>query len=150
MGSPLADLVGTWRGGGAGEFPTMDSFEYEEEIQFLDLGVPALVYQQHAWSSEDQQMLHLETGLWRSDDEGTLAVTISLPRVAEVSEGWIRDGHIELTASSISRAAGGAGLVGVHRRYDLAADMISYHIAMATTGVPDLTTHLTGTLYRVS
>ncbi|MDP3984586.1 MAG: FABP family protein [Acidimicrobiia bacterium] len=142
--------MGTWRGGGAGEFPTMDPFEYEEEIKFLDLGVPAIVCQQRAWSPDDQELLHLETGLRRSDDDGVLAVTIALPRVAEVSEGWIEDGRVELASTSVSRAKGGAGLAAVRRKYELREDTISYDIAMATDGVPTLTTHLIGALRRVA
>lgn len=149
MRSPLEELVGTWRGGGAGEFPTMDPFIYEEEITFLDLGVPAIVYRQRAWSPEHDELLHLETGLWRSDEDDTLAVTIALPRVAEVSEGWIRDGRVELATTSVSRAQGGAGLVAVRREYEVGSDTITYDIAMATVGVPRLATHLIGTLWRV-
>jgi hypothetical protein len=127
----------------------MDDFEYEEEISFVDLGVPALVYQQRAWSPSDQEMLHMETGLWRSDQEGDLAVTIALPRVTEVSEGWIKHGHIELAATSVSRAKNGAGLVATQRRYDCVGDSITYEIAMITEGVAVLAQHLRGELRRV-
>lgn len=147
--SPISHLVGTWRGIGAGEFPTMESFRYEEEISFLDLGVPPLVYQQRAWSPDDQELLHLETGLWRPGESGTLAVTIALPRVTEISEGSIRDGRIELAATSVRRAEGGAGLVAVRRSYEVGQETISYEVEMATEGVPDLTHHLSGTLQRV-
>ncbi|MGH7358076.1 MAG: heme-binding beta-barrel domain-containing protein, partial [Candidatus Rokuibacteriota bacterium] len=44
MASPIAFLAGLWRGTGHGEFPTMDPFDYDEEVRFLDRGVPALMY----------------------------------------------------------------------------------------------------------
>ncbi len=149
MASPIAFLVGLWRGSGHGEYPTMDAFDYEEEIRFVDLGVPALVYQQRAWSPTDGELLHLETGLWRASPEGQLAVTVALPRVTEVSEGTIEDGRIRLQASNVARASGGAGLVAVRREYDHADDVIRYRVAMATEGVPEITHHLSGELRRV-
>lgn len=149
MASPLEVLAGTWRGSGAGEFPTMAPFAYEEEVRFLDLGVPAFVYQQRAWLPDDGSLLHLETGIWRADPEGRLAVTVALPRVSEVSEGRIVDGTITLVATSVRRAEGGAGLVAVERTYRCTGDEIRYEIGMATDGVPDVTHHLAGTLRRV-
>ena len=150
MGSPIAFLAGVWRGSGHGEFPTMDAFDYEEEVRFLDLGVPPLVYQQRAWSPADDELLHVETGIWRSSPEGDLAVTVALPRVSEVSEGTIADGRIALATTSVRRAHGGSGLVAVRREYALnGADEIRYEIAMATDAVTEVTHHLSGTLRRV-
>lgn len=147
-GGPLAALVGEWRGTGHGEFPTMESFDYEEEIRFTDLGMPALVYQQRAWAAADSELLHLETGIWRANPEGLLVVTVALPRVTEISEGAIRDGTIELASGSVGRGSGGAGLVATRRAYQLGGDRITYRIAMATDGVPELTGHLVGELHR--
>ena len=107
MGSPISFLAGVWRGSGAGEFPTMDGFAYDEEIRFTDLGVPSLVYQQRAWSATDGEILHLETGIWRASPEGALAVTVALPRVTEVSEGHLAGETIRLATTSVRRAAGG-------------------------------------------
>jgi hypothetical protein len=127
----------------------MESFAYHEEVRFTDLGVPALVYAQRAWSPDDGDLLHLETGLWRCDPEGALAVTIALPRVTEISEGTVRGGAIRLSSTSVSRAAGGAGLVAVRRSYDLRGDTLAYEIAMATERVGTRTRHLVGELLRV-
>lgn len=150
MATPIGFLAGVWRGSGAGEFPTMEPFAYEEEIRFLDLGVPSLMYQQRAWSLDDEELLHIETGIWRASPEGELAVSVALPRVTEVSEGRIVDGTISLVATSVRRARGGAGLVAVERTYTCAGDEIRYRIAMATEEVGDVTHHLAGTLRRVS
>ncbi|MCV0404331.1 MAG: FABP family protein [Chloroflexi bacterium] len=150
MATPIGFLAGVWRGSGTGEFPTMEPFAYEEEIRFLELGVPSLVYQQRAWSPDDDELLHLETGIWRSSPDGDLAVSVALPRVTEISEGRIVDGTISLVATSVRRAEGGAALVAVERTYAWEADEIRYRIAMATEEVGDITHHLAGTLRRVS
>lgn len=128
----------------------MDSFEYREEIRFADIGAPFLHYLQRGWEVAADELLHSETGIWRLYPDGRVAVTISLPRVAEVSEGRYVDGSIELDSSSVRRASGGAALVGVRRRYRLSGDRIDYEIAMATEGVPSAVRHLTGSVERVA
>ncbi|MDQ4125856.1 MAG: heme-binding beta-barrel domain-containing protein [Actinomycetota bacterium] len=37
---PLAFLLGTWRGAGAGKYPGIDDFEYGEETRFWHYGRP--------------------------------------------------------------------------------------------------------------
>jgi len=128
----------------------MNSFAYEEEISFRDLGVPALLYQQRAWLPQTDEVLHVETGLWRASQDGALVVTIALPRVTEVSEGTFAYGHIELASRHVNRGSGGAGLVAVRRSYELSGGNLSYRIAMATEGVPRVTAHLEGMLTMVS
>ncbi len=148
MDTPLHALLGTWQGRGEGSFPTMDSFAYEEEIEFSSLGVPAIRYTQHAWLPADRQLLHLEMGLWRAQPDGRLVVTIALPRVTELSEGTIEDGRIHLVSRHVERGTGGAGLIAVARRYELREGSLEYRISMATDGVPELTGHLEGRLQR--
>jgi hypothetical protein len=150
MASPIAFLVGQWHGSGRGQFPTMDPFDYEEEIRFSDHGVPALIYEQRAWQAKDASLLHFETGIWRPAADGSLAISIALPRVSEISEGTFRDGVIDVTATSVRRAAGGAGLVAVRRQYRCRGDEIDYRIWMATETVSALTHHLEGELRRIN
>ena len=40
----LSPLVGTWRGQGHGEYPTIESFDYTDEWEFIDLGKPFLYF----------------------------------------------------------------------------------------------------------
>lgn len=149
MASPIAFLVGWWRGSGHGEFPTMDPFDYEEEIRFVDHGGTPLVYQQRAWSPDDGEPLHIETGIWRAAPDGRLVVTVALPRVTEISEGTVVNGRIALATTAVRRAEGGAGLVAVRRSYEHAGGEIHYEVGMATADVPEVTHHLRGTLRRV-
>ena len=65
--SAVAGLIGTWRGEGAGEYPTIDSFTYTEEVTFTDVGKPFLHYVQRTWSPAGAPM-HTETGYLRLVD----------------------------------------------------------------------------------
>ena len=62
---PLAFLLGTWRGEGRGEYPTIDPFSYVEELTFDHVGDTFLCYQESSWSPEDGAPIHLERGFLR-------------------------------------------------------------------------------------
>ena len=46
---PLAWLVGTWRGKGRGEYPTISSFEFAQEVSFKHVGKDHLNYFPRTW-----------------------------------------------------------------------------------------------------
>lgn len=144
----LGFLLGTWRGRGEGDFPTMDLFTFEEEIRFWHVGAPILLYVQWAWAHGDGEPLHMETGIWRPVGEGRLAVSVALPRVAEVSEGTVNGTTIRLESTSMRRAQGGAPLTRAHRSYDLVDGRLVYDVSMATQEV-GLTHHIHASLERV-
>ena len=143
----LAFLLGTWRGRGDGHFPTMDPTTFEEEIRFWHVGAPLLFYVQWAWEEADGEPLHMETGIWRPVGEGRLAVSVALPRVAEVSEGTVDGNSIHLQSTSITRAQGGAPLTRTQRSYDLVDGRLVYDVSMATEEV-ELTHHIHASLER--
>jgi hypothetical protein len=126
----------------------MDPFAFEEEIRFLDVGTRDVVYLQRAWDPVSGATLHAETGIWRCTPEGVLAATVAQPRTAEVSEGTIRNGIIELASTSVGRASGSAGLAETRRRYRLSEDVLEYDFAMATTRVQEQAQHLMAQLRR--
>lgn len=132
----LDALVGTWKGQGHGDFPTMDPFDYDEEIVFSRLDERSIGYQQRAWDTSDGEILHYENGVWRISADGRFEVTVAMPGVAEVSEGTTEDGTIRLMSSSMRRAARGAALVASERTYELRGDALTYDIHMGTVPVP--------------
>lgn len=146
----LAPLLGTWRGSGEGGFPTMQPFAFEEELHFEDVGTRDLLYLQRGWDPATGQTLHAEAGIWRVTDDGALTVTIAQPRTAEVSEGTIANGVVELASTSVGRATPPSRLVAVRRRYTVAGDSLEYEMGMATESVATITRHLRGRLQRVS
>ncbi|MCP4435015.1 MAG: FABP family protein [Actinomycetia bacterium] len=148
----LAGLLGTWRGGGEGEYPTVESFDYVEEVKFAHVGKPFLAYDQRTRATDDGRPLHAETGYWRPVVPGHLEVVLSHPTgVAEVLEGSIVTGPtivIDLHTTSVSLTSTAKSVSQLHRRFELDGDVLRYRLAMAAVGVP-LTHHLTGELRRV-
>ncbi len=144
----LAFLLGTWRGSGRQEYPTVDDADYEEELSFVaDEGF--LVYAQRAWRPADGTTFHRESGFWRLAEGGALEVCLGHPLgLVEVSEGSLDGTAIHLRSVSIERTRTGDPVAAVERRYEIAGDTMRYDVAMALDHVP-LTHHLRAELRRI-
>ena len=66
MIEPLSWLMGTWRceNEGHGQYPTIKSFQYGEELCFSNVGQPMLNYSSMSWHPEHKFPMHQETGLF--------------------------------------------------------------------------------------
>jgi hypothetical protein len=148
---PLTVLIGTWRGYGTGEYPTMETFPFEEETRFWHAGAGFLYYHLRSWSPDSEAHLHSELGFWRSLPGGGVDVTLAHPLgLTEVAEGTIRDGVIALASTSVERTPQNASsVVALERRYSVSENEIAYEVMMATDEVP-LALHITGRLRRVA
>lgn len=158
---PIAFLLGTWRGEGRGEYPTISSFRYGEEIRFWHVGKPFLAYSQRTWALEEDpgpegdtpRPLHAETGYWRPRPGRRLEVVLAHPTgLAEIQEGTLsEDGRrIDLAATAIARTASAKEVTGLARRFERhGADELRYEVGMAAVGRP-LQFHLEATLTRVA
>ena len=105
----LAPLLGTWTGRGRGEYPTIESFGYTEEISFGHNGKPFLSYSQRT-RSESGAPLHAEAGYLRTPGPGRVELVLAHPTgVTEIDEGSleVHDGGlvIEVHSTTIGRTA---------------------------------------------
>lgn len=148
---PLVGLIGTWRGQGSGEYPTIDSFEYVEEVTFGHVGKPFLAYGQRTRDALDDRPLHAEVGYWRPVATNRLEVVLSHPTgISEILEGSIEAGAttvLDLHTTSVTLTSTAKGVTELHRRYELTGDTLRYRVAMAAVGLP-LTHHLEAELHR--
>ena len=149
----LAGLIGTWRGRGSGEYPTIDSFEYLEEVTFAHVGKPFLAYGQRTRDAVDDRPLHTEAGYWRPVTADELEVVLSHPTgVCEILEGTIQMGSttvFDLQTTSVTLTSTAKDVTELHRRFELDGDTLRYRVAMAAVGRP-LTHHLEAELTRAS
>ena len=145
--APVADLVGTWRGAGRGEYPTIASFEYTEEVTFTDVGKPFLHYVQHTWSPAGDPM-HTETGYLRVTGEAVEFILAQPTGQTELAEGPLvaePQGFLVEMRSRVVNAASAKNVDATIRRLRLAGDELTTHFAMAAVGVP-MNHHLSSVL----
>ena len=145
---PISFLVGTWRGEGKGEYPTVDPFAYEEEMRFWHDGRPLLFYGQRNWNAASKAPMHSETGFWRPREGGTIEVVLAHGfGVAEIEEGVVHGRRFELHSKSLASTSTAKVIREVTRTYEVNGDVLTYQMAMAYGDTP-LTHHLRAELRR--
>jgi THAP4-like, heme-binding beta-barrel domain len=148
----LAPLLGTWAGQGAGEYPTIESFGYYEEIAFGHTGKPFLTYGQRTKASDDGRPLHAETGYLRVPSPGRIELVLAHPTgITEIQEGSLLVSgttvEMKLDATTIGRTASAKDVTALSRSIRVDADELSYTLLMGAVGQP-LQHHLAATLKR--
>ena len=146
--APLGFLVGTWRGSGRGEYPTIDPFTYTEEAVFrAPPGKPFLAYTQVTHGA-DGRTLHAESGYWRLADGKVEAVIAQPTGLVEVQVGTLEGRRIELRSLVVAETPSALAVREVERTLDVGDDAIAYELSMAYRRV-EMTLHLRAQLTRV-
>ena len=149
----LSFLLGTWRGSGRGEYPTIDPFPYDEEVVVEHVGEPFLLYQEASWSVDDREPLHLERGFLRpGPDRGEVELCLAHPiGLTEIAHGSVDGSTLALSTEgdgSLGRTRTGLDVMALSRTYRVDGDRLTYELFMTTERTPN-TLHLRGELRRV-
>lgn len=143
----LTFLLGTWRGKGAGHYPTIESFEYLEETVFDHVGKPFLTFVQRT-KHLDGTPLHTESGYLRPAGENGAEFVLSIPSgIMESLEGTVSGTSLDLASVDIVRTTTAKEVTDTARTYTVDGDTLTYDISMAAVGQP-LTHHLHAQLQR--
>jgi hypothetical protein len=156
--APLAGLVGSFEGDGAGDYPTIEPFRYRERVTFGHVGKPFLVYQQRTWHPDTGMPMHAEVGYLRlpgpaaQDPPGATRAELVLAHptgIVEVEEGTLDAGVLTLTSTTVGLTATAKDVRALRRTLRLEDDRLVYDLWMAYAHVPD-THHLRAELQRVA
>ncbi|HEY9304318.1 MAG TPA: FABP family protein [Mycobacterium sp.] len=148
----LAPLLGTWQGRGSGTYPTIEPFDYLEEVVFSHVGKPFLVYGQKTKSAADGKPLHAETGYLRVPQPGHVELVLAHPSgITEIEVGtYTADGttiELDMTTSDIGLTPTAKEVTALGRSIRVDGDELSYSLEMGAVGQP-LQHHLSAVLHR--
>ncbi|MEE6176307.1 peroxynitrite isomerase [Mycobacterium sp. 050134] len=149
---PLAPLLGTWTGRGTGKYPTIQPFDYLEEVAFSHVGKPFLAYGQKTRAPGDGKPLHAETGYLRVPRPGHVELVLAHPSgITEIEVGTCSatGGRVdmELSTTSIGLTPTAKEVTALSRSFRVDGDELSYTVRMAAVGKP-LQDHLAAVLHR--
>jgi hypothetical protein len=155
----LLPFIGVWRGRGSGEYPTIEPFEYAQEIRISHDGRPFLFYESRAWlvtpEGEPIRPGFREVGWWRpvmDDGKATdeVEALFATPTgVQELHIGKITGVRLELSTDAVVRTSTAKEVTAGHRLYGIVDRALLYAQDMAAVGQP-LTSHLAAKLTRVA
>ena len=148
----LAPLLGTWAGRGAGEYPTIQPFEYLEEVVFTHVGKPFLVYGQKTKSVADGKPMHAEAGFLRVPQPGHVELVLAHPNgITEIEVGSysVQDNiiELELVTTDVGLTPTAKEVSALGRSFRLDGEELSYSLRMGAVGQP-LQHHLAAALRR--
>lgn len=148
----LAPLLGTWQGSGSGNYPTIEPFDYLEEVAFSHVGKPFLVYGQKTRAATDGRPLHAETGYLRVPRPGHVEMVLAHPNgITEIEVGtYTSDGtaiEIDMSTTQIGLTPTAKQVTALGRRLRVDGDELSYSLQMGAVG-QSLQHHLSAVLRR--
>ncbi|MER6951747.1 FABP family protein [Nonomuraea sp. NPDC005983] len=151
---PIAFLLGRWEGAGVGGYPTIESFNFGQEIEFGHIGKPFLTYVSRTWLLDHDgnrvKPLATETGYWRPQPDRQLEVVLAHPTgIVEIYVGEVVFHKIELQTDVVARTASAKEYTAGRRLYGLVNGNLMWAYDMAAVG-QRLTSHMSAELKKVA
>jgi hypothetical protein len=150
---PLAWLIGRWEGAGVVGYPTIESANFGQEVEFRHDGRPFLHYRSQAWLLDDEgnkvRPLASETGFWRVAEGGDLEVLLTHPTgYVEIYVGKADGARVTLQTDLVARTPTAKEYTAATRMYGLVDSDLMWVMDMAAVGQP-MQSHASAQLKRV-
>ncbi len=105
---PVAWMLGTWQGNGHGDYPTIEKYEFGQELIFTHDGRPFFHYFSRSWvvdaAGEKVREDALETGFLRCKPGGAVELVLTHESgYAEIYYGEAGGGKLDLTTDAVAR-----------------------------------------------
>nr|XP_058155662.1 peroxynitrite isomerase THAP4 isoform X2 [Dasypus novemcinctus] len=153
---PLSWMLGTWLSDppGAGTFPTLQPFQYLEEVHISHVGQPMLNFSFNAFHPDTRKPMHRECGFIRLKPDTNKVAFVSAQNtgIVEVEEGEVNGQELSIASHSIARIsfAKEPHVAQITRKFRLNSEgKLEQTVSMATTTQP-LTQHLHITYKKVT
>lgn len=159
---PVSWLIGQWVGVGTGQYPSIEDFQFGQEVQFSCDGRPFLTYWSRSWLLDGEgnrvRPTATESGFLRPYPDRSLELLLTHPTgYSEIWEGrvevtgleqdTITGAKIELRTDVVARAEAAKPYTAGHRLYGLVDGDLLWTFDMAAVG-HDLQNHLAARLKR--
>lgn len=150
---PLAWLIGRWEGAGVVGYPTIESANFGQEVEFRHDGRPFLHYRSQAWALDDAgnrvRPLATEVGFWRPGENGDVEVLLTHPTgYVEIYVGKVDGPRVNLQTDLVARTPTAKEYTAAQRMYGLVDSDLMWVMDMAAVGQP-LQSHASAQLKRV-
>jgi nitrobindin-like protein len=154
----LSPLLGLWKGKGNAEFPTINSTDYNEELEFSRIEKNhVLNYIQRTWyrpeSFAGAVPLHWESGYIKVLDDGSYQLSNSQDNgrvevlVGNIIENNNEMFHIKFESKHIGNDE---RMIKTSRDFIVSGNTLKYLVKMATQKTPEFQDHLKAELIKVS
>jgi hypothetical protein len=134
-------MLGTWRGNGHGDYPTIEPYQFGQELIFTHDGRPFFHYFSRSWivdeAGETVREAALETGFVRCRPEGRVELLLTHSTgFVEIWYGEAGDGKLELQTDAVVRSETAKDYAAGHRLYGNVEGDLLYAFDMAAMGQP--------------
>jgi hypothetical protein len=138
---PVAWLLGTWQGSGHGHYPTIDAFEFGQELIFTHDGRPFFHYMSRSWITDENgekvRDAALETGFLRCRPENKVEFLLTHQTgFVEIWHGEAKAGKLDLSTDAVVRTESAKEYVAGKRLYGNVEGDLLYAFDMAAMGQP--------------
>ncbi|XP_062572208.1 peroxynitrite isomerase THAP4-like [Saccostrea cucullata] len=149
---PLQWLLGKWKGEGKGIYPTIEDFNYIEDLEFYHVGQPMLQFSFSSVNKATNKPLHREAGFLRIKPGTNQVAFISSHNngVSEMAEGTVGSQCITVESHTLGRMSFGKDpkTKKLKRTINLDGDTL-HQILYMETDVTPLTEHLRATYRKI-